>query len=93
MLTITSFFPLSVPSSVCFAMQVPVSGDDKQRPPINGVQPESRERTKLTNQTKPTKKDVIVHGTDTVKERSKLSTVPEIILLLILKIICIMERI
>ncbi len=75
-------------------MQVPVSGDDKQLPPINGVQPESRERTKLTNQTKPTKKDVIVHGTDTVKERSKLSTVPELILLaLILKIIWIMERI
>jgi hypothetical protein len=76
-------------------MQVPVSGDDKQMPPINGVQPASRERTpNLRNQTKPTKKDVIVHGTDTVKERSKLSTVPEIILLLlILKIICIMERI
>jgi hypothetical protein len=75
-------------------MKVPVSGDDKQRSPINGVQPTSRERTNLTNQTKPTKKDVIVHGNDTVKERSKLSTVPEIILLLlILKIICIMERI
>jgi hypothetical protein len=74
-------------------MQVPVSGDDKQMPPINGVQPESRERTKLTNQTKPTKKDVIVHGTDTVKERSKLTSVREILLILILKIICIMERI
>jgi hypothetical protein len=75
-------------------MQVPVSGDDKQRPQINGVQPASRERTNLPNQTKPTKKDVIVHGTDTVKEKSKLSTVLEIILLLlILKIICIMERI
>ncbi len=75
-------------------MQVPVSRDDKQMPQSNGVQPESRERTKPTNQTKPTKKDVIVHGTDTVKERSKLSTVPEIILfLLILKIICIMKRI
>jgi hypothetical protein len=65
-------------------MQVPVSGDDKQMPQSNGVQPASRERTNLTNQTKPTKKDVIVHGTDTIKERSKLSTVPEITLLLLI---------